>query len=317
MPIKRGKYVSDDPYYVAGTIFGFPDRLMGGLGSSEPLYRRDPQVSTDPYFGGVLGVPEVHVSVPDFGHSILGLPTVVVSPDDVTGHTSGTQSGTNGTVQWQPPLGVTPQVQIYPEPDNRIGWPMPSYPVPTTWVSGRDAPVQAVDWDHYKILMDARVGALKPNIPTAPVQIAAPSPPPPTIIGGEGSEEMATDWGSMAAGLLDDYARMKLGLSGGGATFLPPAVAAGAGTVAGGAIAGAVSSALSGPTGWPGNLDITPGGYPPAKGMHWNPRTGRWEHRRRRRRKLLTESDFAALAKLKSLTGNNEAFKVAVMKAVR
>lgn len=39
--------------------------------------------------------------------------------------------------------------------------------------------------------------------------------------------------------------------------------------------------------------------------------------RRRRRRRLLTSSDFNDLAALKTLTGNNDAFKAAVIKAVR
>lgn len=39
--------------------------------------------------------------------------------------------------------------------------------------------------------------------------------------------------------------------------------------------------------------------------------------RRRRRRRLLTPTDFGDLALLKTLTGNNDAFKAAVIKAVR
>lgn len=39
--------------------------------------------------------------------------------------------------------------------------------------------------------------------------------------------------------------------------------------------------------------------------------------KRRRRKRLLTECDFKDLACLKTLTGNNDAFKCAVIKAVR
>lgn len=39
--------------------------------------------------------------------------------------------------------------------------------------------------------------------------------------------------------------------------------------------------------------------------------------RRRRRRRLLTDRDFMDLASLKTLTGNSDAFKAAVVKSVR
>ena len=39
--------------------------------------------------------------------------------------------------------------------------------------------------------------------------------------------------------------------------------------------------------------------------------------KKRRRRRLLTPTDFSDLAALKTLTGNNDAFKFAVLKAVR
>lgn len=39
--------------------------------------------------------------------------------------------------------------------------------------------------------------------------------------------------------------------------------------------------------------------------------------KRRRRRRLLTPTDFGDLAQLKTLTGNSDAFKAAVIKAIR
>jgi len=47
-----------------------------------------------------------------------------------------------------------------------------------------------------------------------------------------------------------------------------------------------------------------------------DPRTGK-PYRRRRRRPLLTPTDLNTLAALKTITGNNDALKFAVMKAVR
>ncbi len=49
-----------------------------------------------------------------------------------------------------------------------------------------------------------------------------------------------------------------------------------------------------------------------------NTRTGQvTKCRRRRRRRLLTPTDLSDLAALKTITGNNDALKMAVVKAVR
>ncbi len=46
-------------------------------------------------------------------------------------------------------------------------------------------------------------------------------------------------------------------------------------------------------------------------GMVWNPDTGKWQKKTRRRRKrLATKSDLSDLAALKGILGSGEAFKV-------
>lgn len=63
-----------------------------------------------------------------------------------------------------------------------------------------------------------------------------------------------------------------------------------------------------GPTG-------TAGAIPGQSNLRYNPRTGRWECRRRRRRRLLTESDFNDLMRIATLP-NKQNVTVALAKAV-
>ena len=66
-------------------------------------------------------------------------------------------------------------------------------------------------------------------------------------------------------------------------------------------------------------LTTVGGGTPPAgsgtSNLRWNPRTGRWECKRRRRRRLLTESDFNDLMRIATLP-NKQNVTVALAKAV-
>lgn len=52
-----------------------------------------------------------------------------------------------------------------------------------------------------------------------------------------------------------------------------------------------------------------------SKNYLWDPHTGRWVRRRRRRRQLLTDSDYNALIKLQTLK-NTDIIKIAVSKAI-
>lgn len=62
---------------------------------------------------------------------------------------------------------------------------------------------------------------------------------------------------------------------------------------------------------------MAPWGTASPSGAVIDPVTGRVCKRRRRRRRLLTPTDLSDLAALKTITGNNDALKYAVMKAVR
>ncbi len=60
---------------------------------------------------------------------------------------------------------------------------------------------------------------------------------------------------------------------------------------------------------------INPNTGQPYKNMKWDPYKGKWVRCRRRRRKLLTESDYNALLKIQTLK-NNQNMQVAIAKAL-
>ncbi len=136
-------------------------------------------------------------------------------------------------------------------------------------------------------------------------------------------EEMATDWGNLLGGLAETYVNARWGGGGGQSPVYmnspvqaQPVLAPAVGQLGAGAL-GALGGWLAddGGIGLPG-VDIVGTGESP-KGKLYNPRTGKWQRCHRRRRKLLTDGDFKCLATLKTLTGNNDAFKAAVVRAVR
>ncbi len=142
---------------------------------------------------------------------------------------------------------------------------------------------------------------------------------------GTGAGEMATDWGDLLGNLATTYVQSRFAPVQAQPAILPalpaiPGAISGLGSVLGGLGLGAGIGELmelGGGTGLglPG-IDIV-GTGDSTKGKLYNPRTGKWERCRRRRRKLLTDGDFKCLASLKTLTGNNDAFKAAVVRAVR
>jgi len=64
-----------------------------------------------------------------------------------------------------------------------------------------------------------------------------------------------------------------------------------------------------------GSPPINPQTGQPYKNMLYNPRTGKWTRCRRRRRKLLTDSDFNGLLKIQTLKVNNN-MSIAIAKAL-
>lgn len=84
----------------------------------------------------------------------------------------------------------------------------------------------------------------------------------------------------------------------------------------GGVLGGALGD-IAGQLGAPGFVGGPPTVGPPAQ-VIVDTRTGQVKPcRRKRRRRLLTPTDLSDLAALKTITGNNDALKFAVMKAVR
>lgn len=65
----------------------------------------------------------------------------------------------------------------------------------------------------------------------------------------------------------------------------------------------------------PGLPPINPNTGQPYKNMKWDPYKGKWVRCRRRRRKLLTDSDYNALLKIQTLK-NNQNMQVAIAKAL-
>lgn len=75
---------------------------------------------------------------------------------------------------------------------------------------------------------------------------------------------------------------------------------------------------LVAPAPLPRTNPVVPGTPAPTTGntnMRWNPKTGRWECRRRRRRRLLTDSDFNDLMRIATLP-NKQNVTVALAKAI-
>ncbi len=109
-------------------------------------------------------------------------------------------------------------------------------------------------------------------------------------------EEMAIDWGGAVSGFIDALQ----------------------GQAPGGALPSGLPSYFAGASTGVGPTQI-PGGsaaMPPSGAFRVN-QYGQVVRCRRRRRRLLTNSDLKDLAALKTITGNNDALKMAVIKAVR
>jgi len=99
---------------------------------------------------------------------------------------------------------------------------------------------------------------------------------------------MAVDWGTIFSGAVDIWQGQQVG--GAPQVYASPLQYAGGG--------GSVNLPPTGGS----DMDVCAPGY---------------RRKRRRRRPLLTPTDLNTLAALKTITGNNDALKFAVMKAVR
>ncbi len=146
---------------------------------------------------------------------------------------------------------------------------------------------------------------------------------PPIVQTGSGGGEVATDWGDALGNLAIGIAQAKYGQPvQAQPAFLPalgaavPYVGSALGLGAAASVAGEVLGMdPSAGLGLPGVDIVRTDDF--TKGKMYNPRTGKWVRCCRRRRKLLTDSDFKCLATLKTLTGNSAAFTAAVVRAVR
>lgn len=160
-----------------------------------------------------------------------------------------------------------------------------------------------------------------PQITSTPPYVAPQQLPNPGLMSGSGGGEVATDWGDLLGNLASTYVNARFAPQATPAILpaLPaiPGAISGLGSMLGGLGLGAGIGELmdSGGLGLPG-FDVV-GTGDATKGKMYNPRTGKWVRCHRRRRKLLTDGDFKCLASLKTLTGNNDAFKAAVIRAVR
>ncbi len=128
----------------------------------------------------------------------------------------------------------------------------------------------------------------------APGEVWGPEPAEPNPLDEE--EEMAIDWGGAIGGFIDALQ----------------------GQAPGGGLPSGLPSYFAGPTSGTGPTQIPSGGaaLPPSAAFRVN-QYGQVVRCRRRRRRLLTNSDLKDLAALKTITGNNDALKMAVIKAVR
>lgn len=131
----------------------------------------------------------------------------------------------------------------------------------------------------------------------APGEIWGPSTPGIHRLDRDEEPEMAHDWGHL----------LRQGLEGLGGFAQPAQQTFGNST-----------ASYVGATGGTGPTQI-PGGSAamPPSGAFRVDQYGRVVRCRRRRRRLLTNSDLKDLAALKTITGNNDALKMAVIKAVR
>ncbi len=226
---------------------------------------------------GVAGVPSAPVPTQIIGIPEAGAP-VPMQPVGIA--FPGMITGT---------LNVSPGV--YPDPDN-----------PGRYVINAGG----LQSNNLSLAVANRIASVTTGTVNAPV------------ISGSGGGEVATDWGALLGNLATTYVGARYG-GGGGAIQAQPAILP--------AIPGAL--ALGGALGLGEMLGMDPSaglGLPGVdivrtddftKGKMYNPRTGKWVRCHRRRRKLLTDSDFKCLATLKTLTGNNSAFTAAVVRAVR
>lgn len=116
--------------------------------------------------------------------------------------------------------------------------------------------------------------------------------------------DVAFSWGDFFEDLGDlgiEYVGGMLGAPQPGSSFTPTVASTGVGTL--------------NPTLGVGGPPINPQTGQPYKNMLYNPRTGKWTRCRRRRRKLLTDSDFNGLLKIQTLKVNNN-MSIAIAKAL-
>ena len=104
----------------------------------------------------------------------------------------------------------------------------------------------------------------------------------------EAEPTMAVDWGTIFSGAVDIWQGQQVG--GAPTVYTPPTSFAGG---------------------------MAPVNLPPPGGSDMDVCAPYGRRKRRRRRPLLTPTDLNTLAALKTITGNNDALKFAVMKAVR
>ncbi len=187
---------------------------------------------------------------------------------------------------------------VYPVLPGPVGDPYPSIPAATP----RPPPIPEPPRTDAEVFQDDEVveyeeGDWPAGSIFAPGEIWGPAPAEPNPL-DEDEEVMAHDWGHLGRQVLG-------GLFGGEKVdpyAIPPIQPMG--------YTGAIGG--TGPTQIPGGRAAMP-----PSGSYRYTADGRVVRCRRRRPRLLTDRDLKDLAALKTITGNNDALKMAVIKAVR